>query len=514
MLTLAGVADPDGPRRPHPRPRNRHRRSAHLARRQRKHRARQQSLGCCRLRHQGPRPRLARLLRRRRARQAGQPSSSGSPPPFTGESALVASAAARHLEGPPRLPPDRSHTPRGTSARPSPTSASTSSARSSPAPPQQRPRDQRATSSSSTARSATPSARSTPQRYFPPEARRPRSRRWSPTSSPPSARASKTSPGWPPPPRPKRCQARHAAGRHRLPRPLALLRRARDQARRPLRQSPPRRASSTTTTASRRIGKPTDRKEWSHDAADRQRRQPSARQRPQLPRRHPSAAVLRSQGPRRRQLRRHRHHHRPRNLPHLRHAKAPPSTPRAASATGGPTPTAPTSTPPPQRSPQQYDAYAPFPDLHVNGHQTLGENIADLAGLTAAYDAFHASLHGKPAPPSVDGLHAATSSSSSPSPRTRPARRAKPPCASRSSPTPTRPASTAPTPSATSTPGTRPLTSNPPTRSTWRRRIASTSGRATEFARPPPTSLLPFRNHARLAHPRRRPRHGVHLSPA
>jgi predicted metalloendopeptidase len=46
----------------------------------------------------------------------------------------------------------------------------------------------------------------------------------------------------------------------------------------------------------------------------------------------------------------------------------------------------------------QYDAYKPFPDLAVKGQQTLGENIADLAGLTAAYDAWHRSLGGKPAP--------------------------------------------------------------------------------------------------------------------
>ncbi|MGN6392601.1 MAG: M13 family metallopeptidase [Gemmatimonadales bacterium] len=45
----------------------------------------------------------------------------------------------------------------------------------------------------------------------------------------------------------------------------------------------------------------------------------------------------------------------------------------------------------------QYNAYKPFPDLAVNGQQTLGENIADLAGLAAAYDAYHRSLHGKPA---------------------------------------------------------------------------------------------------------------------
>jgi predicted metalloendopeptidase len=46
----------------------------------------------------------------------------------------------------------------------------------------------------------------------------------------------------------------------------------------------------------------------------------------------------------------------------------------------------------------QYDAYLPFPGLHVNGHQTLSENIADVAGLAASYDAWRASLGGKPAP--------------------------------------------------------------------------------------------------------------------
>src|SRR5262249_9172033 len=46
----------------------------------------------------------------------------------------------------------------------------------------------------------------------------------------------------------------------------------------------------------------------------------------------------------------------------------------------------------------QYDAYHPFPDAHVNGKLTLGENIADLAGLAATYDAWKLSLGGKPAP--------------------------------------------------------------------------------------------------------------------
>jgi endothelin-converting enzyme/putative endopeptidase len=46
----------------------------------------------------------------------------------------------------------------------------------------------------------------------------------------------------------------------------------------------------------------------------------------------------------------------------------------------------------------QYDTYKPFPDLHVNGKQTIGENIADLAGVTASYDGYRASLGGKQAP--------------------------------------------------------------------------------------------------------------------
>ncbi|MCU1309624.1 MAG: endothelin-converting enzyme, partial [Candidatus Angelobacter sp.] len=53
----------------------------------------------------------------------------------------------------------------------------------------------------------------------------------------------------------------------------------------------------------------------------------------------------------------------------------------------------------------QYDTYKPFADLSLNGNQTLAENIADVAGLAAAYDGFKASLNGKAAP-AQDGFTA------------------------------------------------------------------------------------------------------------
>ena len=51
----------------------------------------------------------------------------------------------------------------------------------------------------------------------------------------------------------------------------------------------------------------------------------------------------------------------------------------------------------------QYNAFCPLPGQCVNGRVALGENIADLAGLTVALDAYRASLNGKPSPV-IDGL--------------------------------------------------------------------------------------------------------------
>jgi putative endopeptidase len=40
--------------------------------------------------------------------------------------------------------------------------------------------------------------------------------------------------------------------------------------------------------------------------------------------------------------------------------------------------------------------------MHVQGKLTMGENVADLAGLTVAYDAYQRALGGTPAPV-IDG---------------------------------------------------------------------------------------------------------------
>ena len=52
---------------------------------------------------------------------------------------------------------------------------------------------------------------------------------------------------------------------------------------------------------------------------------------------------------------------------------------------------------------QQYSAVSPIEGLHVNADLTMGENIADVAGLTMAYRAYKLSLNGKEAPV-IDGF--------------------------------------------------------------------------------------------------------------
>jgi putative endopeptidase len=54
---------------------------------------------------------------------------------------------------------------------------------------------------------------------------------------------------------------------------------------------------------------------------------------------------------------------------------------------------------------KEYDAFEPVPGFHVNGALTLGENIADIAGIEIAHKAYLASLNGR-TPPVIEGMTA------------------------------------------------------------------------------------------------------------
>jgi putative endopeptidase len=54
----------------------------------------------------------------------------------------------------------------------------------------------------------------------------------------------------------------------------------------------------------------------------------------------------------------------------------------------------------------QYSSFIVLDSIHVNGDLTLGENIADLGGLTISYYALKHSMAGKPAPAKIDGFTA------------------------------------------------------------------------------------------------------------
>ncbi|MGI8469369.1 MAG: M13 family metallopeptidase [Pyrinomonadaceae bacterium] len=52
----------------------------------------------------------------------------------------------------------------------------------------------------------------------------------------------------------------------------------------------------------------------------------------------------------------------------------------------------------------QFSGYEVAPGLNMHGKLTLGENLADLGGLTIAYAAYQKSLEGKPRPANIDGF--------------------------------------------------------------------------------------------------------------
>ena len=52
---------------------------------------------------------------------------------------------------------------------------------------------------------------------------------------------------------------------------------------------------------------------------------------------------------------------------------------------------------------KEFSGFEALPGLHVNGANTIGENIGDLGGLNMAHEAYLISLKGKPAPV-IDGL--------------------------------------------------------------------------------------------------------------
>ena len=53
---------------------------------------------------------------------------------------------------------------------------------------------------------------------------------------------------------------------------------------------------------------------------------------------------------------------------------------------------------------KQYEGFSTADGVHVNGRLSLGENIADYAGLTVAFDAYNLTLEGKPEPEAIDGF--------------------------------------------------------------------------------------------------------------
>ena len=126
-----------------------------------------------------------------------------------------------------------------------------------------------------------------------------------------------------------------------------------------------------------------------HDPDDDQRLCQFRHGRDRLPGRDPAAAVLRSQRRSGGQLWRHRRGHRPRDSAITSTTRAPNMTAKGRLVRlVDARPTSRRSTAASTRSASNMTPMSRFPGMHVKGKLTLGENVADLAGLTVAYDAY------------------------------------------------------------------------------------------------------------------------------
>ena len=152
-----------------------------------------------------------------------------------------------------------------------------------------------------------------------------------------------------------------------------------------------------------RLGKPVDRSRWGMTPQTVNAYYSSAEQRDRVPGRHPPAAVLQRRCRRRGQLRRDRRRDRPRDQPRLRRSgpqvgrrRQPPRLVDAPTTLEAFEERAASSA-------RSTTAYDPLPSLHINGRQTMGENIGDLERHRGRLPRVPDSLGGTPAPV-IDGF--------------------------------------------------------------------------------------------------------------
>ncbi len=148
------------------------------------------------------------------------------------------------------------------------------------------------------------------------------------------------------------------------------------------------RAEPLRVSAQSRQARPAGRsRRVGDEPATGQRGEPAGDERAELPGGDPAAAVLRPAARCGAGLRRDRRDDRPRDQPQLRRPGRAVRRQRAAQELVDPGGLRALRGRRQSGWSQQFDAYQPFPDVHVNGKQTLSENIADVAGLSASYDA-------------------------------------------------------------------------------------------------------------------------------